>query len=284
MDDHYGISHTLGLGDLNEGVRNFNNNIIRLNQQRLSDFQSGKNKEISDLKTDEAQQGVSAGVEGLSQYINKGEDIKSVGKAVTKLKGAVSGLSEARGAAVESVSNPLSKSLLLPVRTSAPAAEGAGQVASVGEDVAEGGISGAARVAGGALSIGLGAYDLADDISQGKVEGNNALERAGNIAQIGAGGLESAAGAVAGVAAGLEAVGMASDLTIAGAPLGLILGVAGGVAGLAAAGLSLVGGIEDDLTSKKQISQLTAPTALKSQAVIAAGSSGAEVKENIQGQ
>ena len=268
MNNHYGISHTIGLGDINAGIASQNNEIHRINTQRLADFQSGKAKEISNLAEAQKQQAVSAGVEGLSQYINKGQDIKEVGKAFTKLKGQVSGLGEygisgLPQGAVESVVNPVAK-----------VSQSGAVVADVGEDVAKGGISGAARVAGGALSVGLGAYDLADDISQGKVEGANTLEKIGNVAQVGAGGLEAAAGVIAGISAGLEGVGAAADLTIAAAPIGLALGVVGGVAG----------GIQEDMTDKTQISKLTPPKLSDTLPEIAAGSTGAEVKEQIQGR
>ena len=72
MNNHYGISHTIGLGDINAGIASQNNEIHRINTQRLADFQAGKAKEISNLVDDQKQQAVSAGVEGLSQYINKG--------------------------------------------------------------------------------------------------------------------------------------------------------------------------------------------------------------------
>ena len=311
---HYGLEHSLGLGDLNAGVLRNNQEISRINQQRLTKYQSGKAADIANAKTSEEEQGGALGTEGLSQALNKGDDLKKVGQAAKALKTKLSGVNEGMSSeATESLTtdnaiadldahgSTLYKEAMpadslyshYKVPVSIPddvkgglpetgdvvqAVPAEAEIVSSGEDLAKGGIGDAARVAGGALSVGLGGFDLAEDLANKKIQGANSLERAGNVTQIGAGGLEAAAGGVAGLAAGLEGVGAGFDMTVAGAPIGLVLGVAGGLAGLVSAGLSFAGGIKEDIDNKSA-TPAPPPAVLSQQALIASGTTGAEVKQ-----
>ena len=311
---HYGLEHSLGLGDLNAGVLRNNQEISRINSQRLAKYQSGKASDIAKSKLSEEEQGVSLGTEALGQALNKGDDLKKVGQAAKSLKGKLSGVNEGMSSEAEesfTTDNPIADlethgstlykeampadslythyktPTIIPddVKAGLPdtgefvqAVPAEAEVVTTGEDIAKGGISGAARVAGGALSVGLGGFDLAEDLANKKIAGANDLEKAGNITQIGSGGLEAAAGGVAGVAAALEGVGAAADLTGFAAPAGLVLGVLGGVAGLVSAGLSFAGGIKEDI-DKKDKPPTASPQLLSQQAIVASGTTGAEVKQ-----
>ena len=119
---------------------------------------------------------------------------------------------------------------------------------------------------GTGLTIGTGVLDAVDDLSAGKIEGNNTAEKFSNIADITAG--------------GLEAVGTALDLTGVGAPVGVALNLLGGVVSLAGGVSDIVGEEEDKTQAKKQAIEVQAQPVpqQKLQALQTLGTSGAEVK------
>jgi len=142
---------------------------------------------------------------------------------------------------------------------------------SVGETIAERGASvGKLGLAGAGLSVGLGLMDAVGDIDSGKIEGNNSAERVSNVAGM--------------VSGGLEAVGTALDLTGVGAPVGVALNILGGLAGLVGGGAEIVGEDEEKKQAQTNVANVTkqAPVQQKQVAFSDMGSSGAEVKSNIQ--
>ncbi len=140
---------------------------------------------------------------------------------------------------------------------------------STGETIAERGASvGKLGLAGAGLSVGLGLMDTAEDISAGKIVGQNSAERVSNVAGM--------------VSGGLEAVGTALDLTGVGAPVGVALNILGGIAGLVGGGAELIGEDKEkkDAQDKVKAVQKIAPKQQKQIAFQDSGSSGAEVKSN----
>jgi hypothetical protein len=140
---------------------------------------------------------------------------------------------------------------------------------------------GGAKILGGLLQVGLAADDIYND-SKGGFKKLNDAQKAGNIGEIAAGGVESLA---LGVSA-LETAGLALDSTGVGILPGLALNVAGGVLGLVAAGADLIGDKEESNTDKKnEAVAKAAPVQQQAQVPIASkalGTTGAEVKDNIQ--
>ena len=140
---------------------------------------------------------------------------------------------------------------------------------STGETIAERGASvGKLGLAGAGLSVGLGLMDTVEDLSAGKIVGNNTAERVSNVAGM--------------VSGGLEAVGTALDLTGVGAPVGVALNILGGIAGLVGGGAELIGEDKEkkDAQDKVKAVQKIAPKQQKQIAFQDSGSSGAEVKSN----
>jgi len=119
---------------------------------------------------------------------------------------------------------------------------------------------------GTGLTVGTGILDAVDDLSAGKIEGNNTAEKFSNIADITAG--------------GLEAVGTGLDLTGVGAPVGVALNLLGGVVSLAGGIADIVGEEKDKTQAKKQAIEVQAQPVpqQKLQALQTLGTSGAEVK------
>jgi len=140
---------------------------------------------------------------------------------------------------------------------------------SVGKTIAErAGSIGKLGIASTGLSVGLGLMDTVNDLESHKIEGNNTAERVSNVATQ--------------ISGGLEAVGMALDMTAVGAPVGVALNILGGVAGLVAGGSELLGEDEEKKSAQDVVKNATnAPvTQQKTQAVVDTASSGAEVKSN----
>ena len=119
---------------------------------------------------------------------------------------------------------------------------------------------------GTGLTIGTGILDGIDDLSAGKIEGNNTAEKFSNIADITAG--------------GLEAIGTGLDLTGVGAPVGVALNLLGGAVSLAGGISDIVGEEEDKSKAKKNVIKVQAqPVPMeKLQSLQAMGSTGAEVR------
>jgi hypothetical protein len=122
------------------------------------------------------------------------------------------------------------------------------------------------KVGGQALSVGLGALDAVEDISAGKIVGNNTAERVSNVA-----GMASGA---------LEGLGLALDATGVGAPVGVALNVLGGIAGLVSGGADIVGQEEEKKSAQQKVQQIqqTPAKQVATQAFRDVGSAGVEVK------
>ena len=122
------------------------------------------------------------------------------------------------------------------------------------------------KTGGQALSVGLGALDAVEDISAGKIVGNNAAERVSNVAGMASGALEGA--------------GLALDATGVGAPLGVALNVLGGIAGLVSGGADIVGQEEEKKSAQGVVKQIQKTPAVQqgTQAFTDVGSAGVEVK------
>ena len=103
------------------------------------------------------------------------------------------------------------------------------------------------------------------NVKKGGITGDNFLERAGNVLDIGA--------------AGLETAGITADLTGVLAPEGLVANAIGGVVGLAGGVLDLAGDLEQELAPHNPTA---APKTVSPLSVLVTGSTGAEVKSNIQ--
>ena len=106
----------------------------------------------------------------------------------------------------------------------------------------------------------MGLADGIEDLSAGKIVGNNTAERVSNVAGM--------------VSGGLEAVGTALDLTGVGAPVGVALNLIGGLAGAVGTGADIVG----EAQKKVQTIASTPAPQEKLQAVSDIASSGALVK------
>ena len=138
---------------------------------------------------------------------------------------------------------------------------------SVGATIGEKASSiGKLGIASTGLSVGLGVLDAVDDLESGKIEGNNTAERVSNVAGM--------------VSGGLEAVGTALDLTGIGAPVGVALNLAGGLAGLIGGVSDIVGEEQEKTKSQTKLKSLqSAPVPQeKLEALTATGTAGAQVK------
>jgi hypothetical protein len=142
------------------------------------------------------------------------------------------------------------------------------QATAVGEDAVKGAgdLGDALKVGGQALAVGMGALDGIEDISSGKIVGNNTAEKVSNVAGIASGVLEGA--------------GLALDATGVGAPVGVALNVLGGIAGLVGAGADIVGEEEEKKSAQDAVKAAQAAP-VKQQAQMAVqdvGSAGVELR------
>mgnify|MGYP003647425191 CR=1 FL=1 len=147
---------------------------------------------------------------------------------------------------------------------------------SIGSSIVKGaknlGEMGSLAKAATGLQIGLGALDAYEDISHGKIEGDTPAEKVSNVADM-----------VGGGAAAAFAVGTALDATFIGAPAGLALQALAGLAGLVSAGADIYEDESEKTQTKKQVTSLVPPPkplTQSTQAIIAQGSTGQEVKVN----
>ena len=229
----YGFDNVLSMGNQhNEAITNLNRQIrmsnVAMVKQHQEDITQAKNSIEASATPEKETETIAETIGG--QVASKGKDIQVVGKVVKSLpqvaeltlnktedllypsdtairgaRGEVSG-TELLNSAKSFLTDNVSKGVTL--------GEKASSIGKLG-------------IASTGLSIGMGLADTVEDLSAGKIEGDNTAERVSNVAGIASG--------------GLEAVGTALDLTGIGAPVGVALNLLGGLAG-AVSGVSGVVG------------------------------------------
>tara|TARA_R110001632_G_scaffold73923_1_gene169674 strand:- start:1530 stop:2309 length:780 start_codon:yes stop_codon:yes gene_type:complete len=230
----------------NEGILKLNEQIRQSNAVAISKRQEDITKQAASQANLETSQEKSIGEAVGGQVASKGKDIQAVGKVIKSapqigeavLNATEDALFGREQFAIQGVRDDTAGSDLLNSAKSFLQ-----ENVSVGESIGEKASSiGKLGIASTGLTIGLGALDLADDLESHKIVGNNAAERLSNEAGI--------------VSAGLELAGTAMDLTGVGAPIGVALNLAGGLAGLVSGGSEVVGEEQEKQASQQDVSNL----------------------------
>ena len=245
--DSYGFNSVLSMGNQhNEGILKLNEQIRQSNAVAISKRQEDITKQAASQANLETSQEKSIGEAVGGQVASKGKDIQAVGKVIKSapqigeavLNATEDALFGKEQFAIQGVRDDTAGSDLLNSAKSFLQ-----ENVSVGESIGEKASSiGKLGIASTGLTIGLGALDLADDLESHKIVGNNAAERLSNEAGI--------------VSAGLELAGTAMDLTGVGAPIGVALNLAGGLAGLVSGGSEVVGEEQEKQASQQDVSNL----------------------------
>ena len=245
--DSYGFNSVLSMGNQhNEGILKLNEQIRQSNAVAISKRQEDITKQAASQANLETSQEKSIGEAVGGQVASKGKDIQAVGKVIKSapqigeavLNATEDDLFGREQFAIQGVRDDTAGSNLLNSAKSFLQ-----ENVSVGESIGEKASSiGKLGIASTGLTIGLGALDLADDLESHKIVGNNAAERLSNEAGI--------------VSAGLELAGTAMDLTGVGAPIGVALNLAGGLAGLVSGGSEVVGEEQEKQASQQDVSNL----------------------------
>tara|TARA_R110001592_G_scaffold23711_4_gene92626 strand:+ start:1171 stop:1983 length:813 start_codon:yes stop_codon:yes gene_type:complete len=245
--DSYGFNSVLSMGNQhNEGILKLNEQIRQSNAVAISKRQEDITKQAASQANLETSQEKSIGEAVGGQVASKGKDIQAVGKVIKSapqigeavLNATEDALFGREQFAIQGVRDDTAGSDLLNSAKSFLQ-----ENVSVGESIGEKASSiGKLGIASTGLTIGLGALDLADDLESHKIVGNNAAERLSNEAGI--------------VSAGLELAGTAMDLTGVGAPIGVALNLAGGLAGLVSGGSEVVGEEQEKQASQQDVSNL----------------------------
>tara|TARA_R110000824_G_scaffold341487_3_gene527940 strand:- start:993 stop:1850 length:858 start_codon:yes stop_codon:yes gene_type:complete len=281
-ENAYGFHHNLGLGNMNDHVGEaLNQKIRQLNNSNITKHQNNIKNAVDTFNNNE---GLNSSFKKISevvgdQLLTKGQAVENTLKAAQKTYGA---LRDAKSMTFGKVAAQGDESF------ASEAVRNARRAAFIGEDggaVAKTALGGA-KVLGGALQVGFAIDDFATDVKAGKISGSNVISKVGDITAQVSGGVEATG--LLGAAGGLEAAGLSADATLFGAPVGVALNVAGGVLGLVAAGEDLIGDKEekDKLADAKTAAQNTTVVPQQAQQPIASkalGTTGAEVKNNIQG-
>jgi hypothetical protein len=268
----YGYEHSLSLGNINEGVLRANQQIHLDNVNKLTQYQNSIHKAV-DGSLDKAKEQLTT-IAG-EQLATKGKAIKRSYEGAKQVAGA---LGEAKTMAFTKVPSSLLSQGATHYADVNAVVDFGRDASAVGTKVSDLGghagdmtnisvnfeKTGLGDIAGAGLQVGLGAIDLAGDIKAGKITGDNFLERAGNVMDMGAGVLET--------------VGITADLTGVLAPEGIVANAVGGVIGLAGGVLDLAGDLEEELAPHNPA---TAPKTVAPLSTLATGTTGAEVKENI---
>jgi len=274
--ESYGLSSVLSQGNIhNEQSLRLNEQIRKANALAVSQRQEDITKQAESQSNLEGEQEKSIGEAIGGQVASKGKDLQAVGKII-KSAPRIGELGEAVLNATEDAMFGKEQFAIQGVRDETAGADLLNSAksflqenVSVGKSIGEKASSiGKLGIASTGLTIGLGALDIADDLSAHKIVGNNAAER-----------LSNAAGITSGA---LELVGTALDLTGVGAPLGVALNLAGGLAGLVSGGSEVVGEEEEKKQSMNRQSQLQkAPVPMEKLASLTdTESSGAVVKSS----
>ena len=245
--DSYGFNSVLSMGNQhNEGILKLNEQIRQSNAVAISKRQEDITKQAASQANLETSQEKSIGEAVGGQVASKGKDIQAVGKVIKSapqigeavLNATEDALFGREQFAIQGVRDDTAGSDLLNSAKSFLQ-----ENVSVGESIGEKASSiGKLGIASTGLTIGLGALDLADDLESHKIVGNNSAERLSNEAGI--------------VSAGLELAGTAMDLTGVGAPIGVALNLAGGLAGLVSGGSEVVGEEQEKQASQQDVSNL----------------------------
>jgi len=245
--DSYGFNSVLSMGNQhNEGILKLNEQIRQSNAVAISKRQEDITKQAASQANLETSQEKSIGEAVGGQVASKGKDIQAVGKVIKSapqigeavLNATEDALFGREQFAIQGVRDDTAGSDLLNSAKSFLQ-----ENVSVGESIGQKASSiGKLGIASTGLTIGLGALDLADDLESHKIVGNNSAERLSNEAGI--------------VSAGLELAGTAMDLTGVGAPIGVALNLAGGLAGLVSGGSEVVGEEQEKQASQQDVSNL----------------------------
>tara|TARA_R100000951_G_scaffold116717_1_gene130094 strand:+ start:20395 stop:21207 length:813 start_codon:yes stop_codon:yes gene_type:complete len=245
--DSYGFNSVLSMGNQhNEGILKLNEQIRQSNAVAISKRQEDITKQAASQANLETSQEKSIGEAVGGQVASKGKDIQAVGKVIKSapqigeavLNATEDALFGREQFAIQGVRDDTAGSDLLNSAKSFLQ-----ENVSVGESIGQKASSiGKLGIASTGLTIGLGALDLADDLESHKIIGNNSAERLSNEAGI--------------VSAGLELAGTAMDLTGVGAPIGVALNLAGGLAGLVSGGSEVVGEEQEKQASQQDVSNL----------------------------
>jgi hypothetical protein len=245
--DSYGFNSVLSMGNQhNEGILKLNEQIRQSNAVAISKRQEDITKQAASQANLETSQEKSIGEAVGGQVASKGKDIQAVGKVIKSapqigeavLNATEDALFGREQFAIQGVRDDTAGSDLLNSAKSFLQ-----ENVSVGESIGQKASSiGKLGIASTGLTIGLGALDLADDLESHKIVGNNAAERLSNEAGI--------------VSAGLELAGTAVVETGVGAPIGVALNLAGGLAGLVSGGSEVVGEEQEKQASQQDVSNL----------------------------
>ena len=270
-----GFSSELSLGNqANESIINNNRRIRGENlgriQQHQDDITNSKNA-VANLGVGTAQtKDITELVVG--QVASKGKDLQAFGKVIKSspaIANSILNTSEDILFGGEADSAIARARYYNPSSLTGDAVDFLKGAKSVGTTVGErAGSVGKLGIASTGLTIGLGLMDAYDDISSHKIQGNNSAERVSNIAGM--------------VSGGLEAAGTALDFTGVGAEAGVALNLLGGLVSLAGGVADVVGEEEEKTSAQAKVKSVTAqvPQQEKSQAIIAEGTSGAQVRSN----
>ena len=276
-ENAYGFPHVLSLGNIPDRVgHDINRKIRQSNLNNITKYQTNVKNAVDTFNTNDlADKSFKKIGEVIGdQLLTKGKAVEDTLKAVQK---TYTGIRDAKSMMFDRVAAGPDESF------ASEAVRTARRAAFLEEDAAPEAKAalGGAKVLGGALQIGLAVDDIYND-SKGGFKKLNDAQKAGNIGEIAAGGVETLA---LGVSA-LETAGLALDATGVGILPGLALNVAGGVLGLVAAGADLIGDKEEkDTLAENEATAKAAPIPQQAQIPIvgkALGTTGAEVKNNIQ--
>jgi len=265
----YGFNSVLSVGNQhNEDILKLNEQIRMSNAEKLKERQEDITKESNSQSNLEGEQEKSIGEAIGGQVASKGKDLEAVGRVV-----------KSAPQIGEAILNK-TEDILFPEDTAIKALRGETNLldsaktflsenVSVGKSIGEKASSiGKLGIASTGLTIGLGALDAVDDLESHKIVGNNSAERISNVAGM--------------ASAGLEAAGTTLDLTGFGAPVGVALNLAGGLAGLVSGVSDVVGEEQEkDSSVKKQTQLQQTPVSMDKLASISdTQSSGAVVKSS----
>jgi hypothetical protein len=308
------MAHTLGITDINQSILNENigieeRNISNKNMylDSLVDISVLKNKEQGQISDDDKKEKTST-AEGVLDFYESAKSSKNlVGKLYKNAKSVIgeSGTLEeaeawkpgrvlnilsmpksAAGAGADRAvvnilslgesSEPIMATHVAPALSVGRGVTNTEEILNTGSKIVKGfknlGEMGSLAKATTGLQVGMGALDAYEDISHRKIEGDTPAEKVSNVADM-----------VGGGAAAAFAVGTALDATFIGAPVGLALQAAAGLAGLVAAGADIYDDEKDKTQAKKQVQTLVPPKKPitdSTRALIVQGSTGQEVKVN----
>ncbi len=237
-----GNQHNEAISSLNKQIRMSNAAMVKQHQEDIT--QAGKSIEASATPEKETET-IAETIGG--QVASKGKDFQAVGKVVKstpQIGQAILNTTEDILYPEETAIKGFRGETSLFKDAGTFLSENVTKGVSIGEKASSIGKLG---IASTGLSVGMGLADTFEDLSAGKIVGDNTAERVSNVAGM--------------VSGGLEAVGTALDLTGVGAPVGVALNLLGGLAG-AVSGVSDV--IGEAQSAGKQQADLTA---LKKQTV-----------------